>query len=164
MVAKMQIELLINDDRYGLEVPVNRTLLDVLREDLGLTGTKEGCGAGDCGACTVLLEGKPVNSCLVLAVQAHRRPVTTIEGLAQSGRLHPLQEAFIQEGAVQCGYCSPGMILIAKALLDENPVPTEAQIRRAIAGNLCRCTGYKRIVAAIRKVSGDGVTATEARA
>ncbi|KKM09822.1 hypothetical protein SY88_16640 [Clostridiales bacterium PH28_bin88] len=135
------------------DVPVNRTLLKLIREDLGLLGTKEGCSAGDCGACTVLLDGNPVNSCLVLAAEADGKEVVTVEGLAQDGQLHPLQQAFIDEGAVQCGFCTPGMLLSAVALLKENPSPSEAEIRQGIAGNLCRCTGYVRIVNAIKKAS-----------
>lgn len=131
------------------EVPATRTLLEFLREDLGLTGTKEGCGKGECGACTVLLDGKPVNSCLVLAYQADGREVLTIEGLERDGRLHPIQEAFVTEGAVQCGFCTPGMIMSARALLGVNPSPTRDEIRRAISGNLCRCTGYAKIIKAI---------------
>jgi len=131
-------------------VPVSKTLVQLLRDDAGLTGTKEGCGEGDCGACTVLLGGVPVNSCLVLASEADGKEILTVEGLSREWGLHPLQQAFVEEGAVQCGYCIPGMLLSAKALLDENPAPTEAEIRGAIAGNLCRCTGYVRIVQAIQ--------------
>ncbi|MHC4778878.1 MAG: (2Fe-2S)-binding protein [Planctomycetota bacterium] len=127
----------------------NRTLLEVLREDLGLTGTKEGCGLGECGSCTVLLDGKPVNACLVVAGQAEGSSIETIEGLADGNDLHPIQEAFVDRGSIQCGFCTPGMILTAKAFLAENPDPTEAQVRRAISGNLCRCTGYEKIVEAI---------------
>jgi carbon-monoxide dehydrogenase small subunit len=152
-VARKKITLHVNGDVYRLEIPVNRTLLSALRDDVGLQGTKEGCGSGDCGACTVLLDGKPVNSCLVLAVTADGRHVTTVEGLAKDEKLHPLQEAFIQEGAVQCGFCTPGMLLTAKGLLDENPMPSEGEIRRALAGNLCRCTGYVRIVKAVQKAA-----------
>ncbi|MBC7342476.1 MAG: (2Fe-2S)-binding protein [Clostridia bacterium] len=152
-IKEKTITLTVNGDSYALSVPVNRTLLQVIREDLGLTGTKEGCGEGDCGACTVLLDGKPVNSCLVLAVEADGREITTVEGLAKDGKLHPLQQAFIDEGAVQCGFCTPGMLLAAKGLLDENPSPTEAEIRQGIAGNLCRCTGYVRIIKAIQKAA-----------
>ena len=154
-VAKKKITLHVNGDAYRLEVPVNRTLLSALREDVGLQGTKEGCGSGDCGACTVLLDGKPVNSCLVLAVTADGRQITTVEGLAKDDKLHPLQEAFIQEGAVQCGFCTPGMLLTAKGLLDENPMPSEGEIRKALAGNLCRCTGYVRIVKAVQKAAAN---------
>ena len=157
MIDKMEIELHVNGRPYALEVKVNRTLLDVLRDDLGLTGTKEGCGAGDCGACTVLLDGKPVNSCLVLAVEAQGREVTTAEGLGEGERLDPLQEAFIHEGAVQCGFCSPGMLMTAKGLVAENPHPSEEEVRKAIAGNLCRCTGYVRIVRAILKATSPGL-------
>ena len=152
-VAKKKITLHVNGDQYRLDMPVHRTLLSALREDVGLQGTKEGCGSGDCGACTVLLDGKPVNSCLVLAVTADGRHITTVEGLAKDDKLHPLQEAFIQEGAVQCGFCTPGMLLTAKGLLDENPMPSEGEIRKALAGNLCRCTGYVRIVKAIQKAA-----------
>ena len=130
--------------------PVPKTLAQLLRDEAGLTGTKEGCSEGDCGACTVLLDGEPVNSCLVLAAEADGKEVLTVEGLSREWELHPLQQAFIEEGAVQCGYCIPGMLLAAKALLDENPSPTESEIRSAIAGNLCRCTGYVRIVQAIQ--------------
>jgi len=143
------IQLKINGETYQVTVKVNETLLDVIRDKLDLTGTKKGCDTGDCGACTVLLEGKPINSCLVLAIEADGKEILTIEGLAKNGKLHPLQEAFIKEGAVQCGYCTPGMIMSAKALLDENPNPTEEDVKKAIAGNLCRCTGYVKIVKAI---------------
>jgi carbon-monoxide dehydrogenase small subunit len=153
VVAEEQIKLRINGIEFSLHVGVNRALVDVLRNDLGLTGTKEGCGTGDCGACTVLLDGKPVNSCLVLAVEASGREVATIEGLASGGDLDALQAAFVTEGAVQCGFCTPGMLMTARGLLAENPAPTENEIRRAIAGDLCRCTGYVRIVRAILKTS-----------
>ena len=163
MLAEKEIRLKINGRECVRRVAVQRTLLDFLREDIGLTGTKEGCGSGDCGACTVLMDGKPVNSCLVLAVEADGREVLTIEGLSPQEGLHPLQQAFLDEGAVQCGFCSPGMLMTAKGLLDENPQPTEEEIRRAIAGNLCRCTGYSRIVAAIQKVAADGGSGREKR-
>lgn len=149
---KHQIQLLVNGESYDILAEPRHTLLKVLREDLGLTGTKRGCDTGDCGACTVLMNGRPVNSCLVLAVEANGKEITTIEGLAYGDQLHPLQEAFIQCGAIQCGYCTPGMILSAKALLDENPNPSEYEVKRAIAGNLCRCTGYVKIIKAIMAV------------
>jgi len=149
----ISIELKVNRDTYSVAVKPNDTLLDVLRDKIGLTGTKKGCDTGQCGACTVLLEGKPVPSCLVLAVDAKGKEITTIEGVALEGRLHPLQEAFIEKGAVQCGYCTPGMILAAKALLDATPNPTEQEIKEAIAGNLCRCTGYVKIIEAIASVA-----------
>ncbi len=125
------------------------TLVEFLRDELHLTGTKEGCDEGECGACTILFDGRPLNSCLVLAVEANGHAITTIEGLARDGRLHPIQEAFVEAGAIQCGYCTPGMVLSAKAVLDEFPNPTEEQIRTGIEGNICRCTGYNRIVEAI---------------
>ena len=150
---KKRITLTVNKQDRELLVDTRQTLLDVLRYEMGLTGTKEGCGDGNCGSCTVLLDGKAVNSCLVFAVEADGQQITTIEGLSEQGTLHPLQQAFIDEGAVQCGFCTPGMILTAKAFLDSNPRPTEAQVRLAIAGNLCRCTGYDRIVRAILKVA-----------
>jgi aerobic carbon-monoxide dehydrogenase small subunit len=146
---KSFIQLTVNGQSVDAAVEPNRTLLQLLREDLGLTGTKHGCGLGDCGACTVILDGQPVNSCLVLAIQANGREVLTIEGLAENGKLHPIQQAFVDKGAIQCGFCTPGMILSAKALLDANPKPTEQDIRMAISGNLCRCTGYQKIVEAI---------------
>jgi carbon-monoxide dehydrogenase small subunit len=140
----------VNGFRYEGEVEPRRTLLEFLREDLELTGTKEGCGLGECGTCTVLLDGRPIKSCITLAVQANGREVTTIEGLEEpDGTLHPMQQAFIDHGAIQCGFCTPGMVLTAKAFLDENPRPTEIDVRRAISGNLCRCTGYQKIVEAI---------------
>ncbi len=148
------MELTVNGRSYRLEVEGRKTLLELIRQDLGLTGTKKSCEVGVCGACTVLLDGKAVKSCLVLALQARGKEVLTIEGLAEDGRLHPLQEAFHEKGAVQCGYCTPGMILTAKALLDENPGPTEGEVRRAISGNICRCTGYVRIVEAILHAGG----------
>jgi carbon-monoxide dehydrogenase small subunit len=143
------ITLTINDRPYDLAVPPNRTLADLLRYDLGLTGTKKGCEVGDCGSCTVLLDGRPVNSCLVLAVQASGKTVTTIEGLETDEGLHPLQQAFVDLGAIQCGFCTSGMILSGKHLLDRNPNPDETETRTAISGNLCRCTGYQKIVEAI---------------
>ncbi|BEQ16147.1 (2Fe-2S)-binding protein [Desulfoferula mesophila] len=149
-MAKQNIELIVNGDRYEVAVEPNRMLVDVLREDLGLTGTKIGCAQGDCGACTVLMDGVSISSCLTLAVEAHQRELTTIEGLAASPQeLHPIQESFVQHGAVQCGYCTPGMIMSAKHLLDQNPHPSEEQIRQGLSGNLCRCTGYNKIVEAI---------------
>ena len=146
---KSLIQLNINGQPVEAAVDPNRTLLQLLREDLGLTGTKHGCGLGDCGACTVILDGRPVNSCLVLAIQANGSEVLTIEGLAENGKLHPIQQAFVDKGAIQCGFCSPGMILSAKALLDANPKPSEHDIRMALSGNLCRCTGYQKIVDAV---------------
>jgi carbon-monoxide dehydrogenase small subunit len=142
----------VNGQEHKITVEPWQTLLDVLRYDLGLTGAKEGCGNGNCGTCTILLDGKAVNSCLVFAVEVEGKEITTIEGLSQRGEPHPLQRAFIEEGAVQCGFCTPGVILTAKALLDSNPHPTEVEVRRAIVGNLCRCTGYDKIVRAIMKV------------
>ncbi|MFH1115303.1 MAG: (2Fe-2S)-binding protein [Pseudomonadota bacterium] len=150
---KTIIQVTVNGELVESAVESNRTLLQFLREDLGLTGTKHGCGLGDCGACTVILDGKPVNSCLVLAVQANGREVLTIEGLAENGKLHPIQQAFVDKGAIQCGFCTPGMILSAKSLLDENPKPSELEIRTAISGNLCRCTGYQKIVEAVREAA-----------
>jgi aerobic carbon-monoxide dehydrogenase small subunit len=151
---KKRIVLQVNGQEREILVEARQTLLDALRYDLGLTGTKEGCGDGNCGSCTVLLNGQAVNSCLVFAVEADRQDIITIEGLAKDGELHPLQQAFIDEGAVQCGFCTPGVILTAKALLDSNPRPTAAQVRLGIAGNLCRCTGYDKIVKAILKAAG----------
>lgn len=149
-MAKQNIELIVNGDRYEVAVEPNRMLVDVLREDLGLTGTKIGCAQGDCGACTVLMDGVSISSCLTLAVEAHQRDITTIEGLATSPQdLHPIQESFVQHGAVQCGYCTPGMVMSAKHLLDNNPKPNEEEIRQGLSGNLCRCTGYNKIVEAI---------------
>jgi len=145
-----EITFTLNDELVTLSVPVHKTLLQVLREDLYLTGTKEGCDAGECGACTVMIDGKPINSCLTLAVEVEGRTVVTVEGLAKNGELHPLQQAFLDVGAVQCGFCTPGMLMSAKAVLDEIPDPTEEQIRTAIEGNICRCTGYDRIVKAIQ--------------
>jgi carbon-monoxide dehydrogenase small subunit len=151
---KHPIQMTVNGEVFNLAVDPGKTLLELLREDLGLTGTKKGCDNGECGACTILLNGQPVNSCLILAVEADGKDILTIEGLAEGTRLHPLQEAFIRDGAVQCGYCSPGMILTAKALLDENPTPTEMEIKKAIAGNLCRCGSYHKVVKAVLSVAG----------
>jgi len=146
---KKTIALLINGVEYFVETDSRRTLLEVLREQLGLTGTKTGCDRGDCGACTVLVDGKAINSCLVLAVEVAGREITTIEGLAQGEQIHPLQESFVENGAVQCGFCTPGMIMSAKALLDKRPNPAEQEIRVALSGNLCRCTGYSSITKAV---------------
>jgi carbon-monoxide dehydrogenase small subunit len=147
------IHLNINDEEYEVIARPRESLLDVLRNKLQLTGTKIGCNEGDCGACTVIMDGRTVNACLVLAVEAEGRKIMTIEGLAQGPQMHPLQEAFIQFGGFQCGYCTPGMLLSAKALLDENSDPTDEDIRKGISGNLCRCTGYAKIVESIRHAS-----------
>ncbi len=152
-VQHRTIRLRINGTPYELDVPVNRLLLDVLRHNLNLTGTKRGCNEGECGSCTVHLNGRAVNACLVLAVEADGGSITTIEGIAGDGKLHPLQQAFIDEGAVQCGYCTPGMIMQALDLLARNPDPIEQEIRDAMVGNLCRCTGYEKIVHAVMRVS-----------
>ena len=153
MESNNTMKLIVNGQTCEIPANPNRTLLDVLRYELGLTGTKEGCSTGNCGACTVLVDGKAVNSCLVLAVEMEGKEVVTIEGLSEPGKLHPLQQAFIDEGAVQCGFCTPGVILSAKAFLNSNPHPTENQVRQAIAGNLCRCTGYDKIVRAILRAA-----------
>jgi carbon-monoxide dehydrogenase small subunit len=147
------IELIVNGQARAVTVDPGELLVDVLRERLGLRGTKKGCGTGDCGACTVLMDGKAVNSCLVLAHAAQGSDIVTIEGLSPEGALHPIQQAFIEQGAVQCGFCTPGMVLATKALLDENAEPTETEMRAALAGNICRCTGYGRIFAAVRALS-----------
>jgi carbon-monoxide dehydrogenase small subunit len=148
-ITRHIIHLIVNNERYSLVVKANTLLVNVLRDHLNLTGTKKGCELGDCGSCTVLLDGKPVNSCLVLAVEADGHEITTVEGIALNDQLDTLQKAFIDHAAIQCGFCTPGMILSAKALLTSNPHPTEQEVREAIAGNLCRCTGYVNIVKAI---------------
>jgi carbon-monoxide dehydrogenase small subunit len=153
-MEKQLIELWVNDDVYEVAAKANDTLLEVLREKLGLVGTKEACSLGECGTCTVLMNGKAVLSCLILAVDAVGQRIITIEGLAPGDELHPIQDAFIEHGAVQCGFCTPGMILTAKELLDREEMPSDEQIREAISGNLCRCTGYAKIVEAIRAVKG----------
>jgi carbon-monoxide dehydrogenase small subunit len=150
---KTFISLRVNGEWYEVAVSAQRTLVEVLREDLGLTGAKESCGLGNCGACTILVNGRAALSCLILARSAVGKEITTIEGLATGGDLHPLQQSFLDHGAVQCGFCSPGMILSAKSLLDENRTPTGDEIRLALAGNLCRCTGYVKIVEAISAVA-----------
>ena len=146
---KQLITLRVNGESYEVAVEPRTLLLDVLRERLGLTGAKRACDFGNCGSCTVLMESKPVLSCLILAVDAQGKEILTVEGMAKDGQLHPLQQAFIDHGAIQCGFCTPGMLLSAKALLDENPQATEEEVRQAISGNLCRCTGYHKIVEAI---------------
>ena len=151
---KRIIGFILNGETVQAEVEPSLTLLNMLRDNLGLSGTKEGCGMGDCGACTVLIDGAAVNSCIFPAMEVEGKSVVTIEGVAdREGNLHPLQDAFVEHGAIQCGFCTPGFILSAKALLDENSHPTEPEIRMAIAGNLCRCTGYVRIVEAIKAAS-----------
>ena len=147
-----KIRIKVNETLHITSVPANLILSDFIRDRLGLTGTKKGCDSGNCGACTVLQDGKPVNSCLILTVEADGCSVDTIEGLQQGRRLHSLQEAFIEHGAIQCGFCTPGMILSAKALLDESPNPSDEQIRQALAGNFCRCTGYAKIMEAVKSV------------
>jgi aerobic carbon-monoxide dehydrogenase small subunit len=154
----MQLLLTVNGMVHEVEARPTARLLDVLRDQLGLTGTKEGCAEGECGACTVLVDGRAVNSCVMLAVQARGKEILTVEGLAQDGELDLLQQKFVEYGAVQCGYCTPGMLMSAKALLMGNPMPSEQDIRIALAGNLCRCTGYSAIVAAVKAASGREAT------
>ncbi len=151
---KRILKLNVNGEDLEILVEAHKTLLEVLREDLGLTGTKRGCDLGTCGACTVLIDGKPWLSCLTLAAAVQGKKIITIEGLAEDGKLHPLQSSFIEKGAIQCGFCTPGMILTAKAFLEEIPHPSEEEVKKAISGNLCRCTGYIKIIEAILSVSG----------
>jgi carbon-monoxide dehydrogenase small subunit len=146
---RMPVRLTVNDVDFDIKVRPCATLLEVLRDDLSLTGTKEGCGVGECGACTVLMEDEAVNACLVLAGEANGKRITTIEGLAKGETLHPIQQAFLETGGLQCGFCTPGMILSAKVLLDENKNPSEEQIRKALEGNFCRCTGYTKVIASV---------------
>ncbi len=153
MSRKELITLKVNGITHELAVKPRQNIAELLRDDLGLTGTKIGCSIGDCGACTVLLDGLPVFSCLVLALEADGREVLTIEGVAEGGQLHPLQSAFVEVGAIQCGFCTPGMVLMALALLKNNPDPSDADVRRALSGNLCRCTGYQKIFQAIKEAS-----------
>ena len=153
-VERVVLTLDVNGERRDLLLPVHKTLLEVLREDMQLTGTKHGCELGECGTCTVLIDGRPQLSCLALPVQVERRAITTIEGMAAGSVLHPLQSAFAELGAAQCGYCTPGLLLSARSLLDENPRPSRDEIRAALAGNLCRCTGYTKILEAIELAAG----------
>ncbi|MDP2660060.1 MAG: (2Fe-2S)-binding protein [Dehalococcoidia bacterium] len=159
-MAMQTIHLTLNGKPLEVRAEPHETLLDLIRDRLGFTGTKKGCDEGDCGCCTVILDGKAVNSCLVLGVEADGHAVETVEGLAQGGELHPLQEAFLRHGAVQCGYCTPGMLLSARALLDEKPDAGEEDVRTAISGNLCRCTGYVKIVEAVLSVAQSGYRRT----
>ena len=156
-MKKLSISLIVNGEAYDLYLPPNRTLLEVLREDLELTGTKESCGEGVCGSCTVLCDGLPIRSCLTLAAEVQGAEITTVEGMNMGdGLLDPLQKAFIDYGAVQCGFCTPGMLMSARAFLDQNPNPSEADVRKAMSGNICRCTGYAKIVEAILDVARGG--------
>jgi carbon-monoxide dehydrogenase small subunit len=157
-MSDQTITVRVNGAVERLDVPSNMTLLQMLREKLALTGTKNGCEAGECGACTVLLDGEPVNSCMVLAAEVDGSEVLTVEGLAPDGELGPLQQAFVEHNAVQCGFCTPGMLMSAHALLQRNPDPTEAQIKQALVGNLCRCTGYARIIRAVRAAADRAAT------
>ena len=150
---KIPVALYVNGETYELTIAPYRTLADVLREEMRLTGTKKGCDVGDCGACTVLLDGKPVNSCLILAATLQESEILTIEGLAKGGKLHRLQETFLKDGAVQCGFCTPGVLMSLKALLDSNPAPTLEEVKTAIGGNLCRCTGYSKIFKAVESAT-----------
>jgi aerobic-type carbon monoxide dehydrogenase small subunit (CoxS/CutS family) len=153
-----KIRLLVNGFEYDLRIKPHWTLIDVLRDEIGLTGTKKGCGKGECGGCTVMIDGEAVLACLVLAIQAQGKSIQTIEGLAQKGKLDSLQNAFVKYGAIQCGYCTPGMIMTSKALLNKNPHPTVEEIQKALSGNLCRCTGYVKIIEAVRKASMMGAS------
>lgn len=155
-MKKRKLRFRVNKGLFKLEVSPATTLLDLLRDELSLTGAKRGCETGYCGCCTVLLDGKPIHSCSILAVRAKDHEILTIEGLEQDGSLHPLQRAFLEHGASQCGYCTPGMVLSGKALLDSNPDPREAEVRRALAGNLCRCTGYLPIIEAVLSMAQKG--------
>jgi carbon-monoxide dehydrogenase small subunit len=161
-MAYHTIAVTVNGAQERLDIPSNMTLLHMLREKLALTGTKNGCEAGECGACTVLVDGEPVNSCMMLAIEADGREVLTIEGLAPEGHLSPLQQAFVEHNAVQCGFCTPGMLMSAHALLQRNPHPTEDEIKEALVGNLCRCTGYVRIIRAVRTAATKTATVTAA--
>ena len=159
---KRELRVIVNGNEHHLFVEPRRTLLEVIRDDIGLTGTKDGCGAGECGACTVLLDNVPVNSCLVLAHEADGREVVTIEGLSGGAVLHPVQQAFVESGAIQCGFCTPGMVISTKALLDKNPDPTREEILHGLKGNLCRCTGYVKIIDAVEEAKcllGEGRSA-----
>jgi aerobic-type carbon monoxide dehydrogenase small subunit (CoxS/CutS family) len=154
--VKRELELNINDEHWEVNIEPHKTLLEVLREDIGFTGAKEGCGLGACGTCTVLVEGAPLLSCLTLVLEVQHKRITTIEGLVEEGRPDPVQKAFIEHGAIQCGFCTPGNILSAKALLDRNPRASREEIEEALAGNLCRCTGYQKIVEAVESMVGFG--------
>ncbi len=158
MKPQEKLVITINGETHALEVPVNRTLIDLIKDDLGLIGTKDGCRQGVCGACTILVDGVPIRSCLELAVRCHGKDITTVEGLRNAGRLHPLQQAFIDNAAVQCGYCTPGMLMMAVAFLKENPTPSEEEVREALVGNICRCTGYLGSVRAVMAVAGNQAT------
>jgi aerobic-type carbon monoxide dehydrogenase small subunit (CoxS/CutS family) len=164
---KIRLRLTVNDEPHEVLVPSHKTLLEVLREDLGLTGTKHGCELGECGTCTVLVDGAPVLSCLALPAELEDRAIATVEGMADGSRLHPLQQAFAELGAAQCGYCTPGVLLTAQALLAERPAPTRDEIREALAGNLCRCTGYTKILDAVElaslRMTGTGAGVAPAR-
>ena len=149
----MTLEFILNGEKINIETEPDRRLIDILRNDLGLTGTKEGCGEGECGACTVIVDGRAVHSCLTLALELEGRNITTIEGLSESGELSILQKCFVEEMAIQCGFCTPGMIMSAKALLDRNPDPSDEEIKTAISGNICRCSGYVQIEKAIKKAA-----------
>ena len=150
---KTQIRLQVNGHEYDLLIKSHWTLVDVLRDEIGLTGTKKGCGKGECGACTVIMDGEAILACLILAVRARGKRILTIEGLSREGKLDSLQDAFVQYGAIQCGYCTPGMIVTSSAFLSKNPHPSEEEIKKALSGNLCRCTGYVKIIEAVRKAS-----------
>ncbi len=160
-MAIHKINLTVNHESEQVVVPSNMTLMQMLRESLALTGTKNGCSAGECGACTVLMDGEPVNSCMVLAVECDGAEIVTVEGLVHDKQLDPIQEAIIEAGAVQCGFCTPGILISSRAFLDRNPDPTEEEIAEALVGNLCRCTGYARIIAAVKKAAKLKVPATE---
>lgn len=157
-IDKVELAFVVNGESVRLEVAPQDTLLRVLREDLELTGTKYGCGEGECGACSVLLDGKIVSSCLVLALECEGAEVLTIEGLGANGQLHPIQQAFVDHGAIQCGFCTPGMIMATYALLQANLTPTEAEVRRGLEGNLCRCTGYRKIIDAVLSLAPGGAS------
>jgi carbon-monoxide dehydrogenase small subunit len=159
MMREVELDLKVNGVNYQVKIPPWRTLVEVLRETLGLTGTKKSCNEGECGACTVILDGRPVTSCLVLAIDAEGKDIRTIEGIAEDENFHPVQESFLKHGAIQCGFCTPGMVMSAKALLDENPNPNLMEARKAISGNLCRCTGYQHIINSILAASRTGDSA-----
>jgi carbon-monoxide dehydrogenase small subunit len=158
-MKEVEVDLKVNGVKYQVTIPPWRTLVEVLRETLGLTGTKKSCNEGECGACTVILDGRPVTSCLVLAIDSEGKDILTIEGISEDENFHPVQESFLKHGAIQCGFCTPGMVMSAKALLDENPNPSLMEARRAISGNLCRCTGYQHIINSILAASRTGGSA-----